>query len=363
VISSSSPKASALLPSSSSSPSSASRSTLSGGDDGGRGGSSSKAVTVKVSASQRKTAEAMEKKKAEQISAEMVRAQSLASARWNDCLLCLSSSLPLLQDNPYLCILQPPFLYDYLDSLTETLANLSSHSSSLQAVRSLLQSVYQSFIDLGKFAKYQPAFFVDDPQSIKRFIRLMEQVSHKNSDKALYPNILSLLTPTFSRLELYPTLLSCNLLTSLIAFTVNGWIPTLHTSSMIFAILEEMTTQDCVRRQLQQEGGWERLCKLTWGTEAGLTEEQQQRGQQALAWAEPDLPDDWKAAGTGNGEGGEGDEDDEDGHDNDNEAAKQHNKRQSGQRGMDGEQATGNGSEGNGMAGAPAMEVQQQTVP
>jgi hypothetical protein len=71
----------------------------------------------------------------------------------------------------------------------------------------------------------------------------------------------------------------------------------------------------------------------------------------------------WKAAGTGNGEGGEGDEDDEDEHDNDNEAARQHNKRQSGQRGMDGEQATGNGSEGNGMAGTPAMEeVQQQST-
>ena len=118
---------------------------------------------------------------------EVVRAQSLASARWSDCLLCLEQSLPLLSCNPYLCILQPAFLYDYLDSLTETLANLTAHSDELQRVRRLLHRVYASFIDVGRFAKYQPAFFIDDPPAIKRFIRLMDQVAHKNSDKAVRP--------------------------------------------------------------------------------------------------------------------------------------------------------------------------------
>ena len=291
------------LPSSSSSAASASLASPSAGKAGKAGGG-------KVSASQRRALEAAERRKAEQVSAEVARAQSLASARWNDCLQCLSSSLPLLSANPYLCILQPPFLYDYLDSLTETLANLSAHSADLHAVRALLQSVYASFVELGRFAKYQPAFFFDDPASLRRFMRLLEQVSHKNSDKALYPNILSLLTPTFSRVELYPLLAELGLLRCLLAFTVNGWIPSLHTSLMLFAIVEEMAGRDdAVRAALQQEPGWERLCKLCWGREAGLSKEQQQRGQQALAWAEPDLPDDWKAP---HGAADDGDEDDDD---------------------------------------------------
>ena len=267
---------------------------------------------VKVSASQRKAMEAVEKRKAEQVEAEVVRAQSLASLRWSDCLACLQSSLPLLADNPYLCILQPPFLHDYLDSLTETLANLHSHSQELHAVRALLQQVYQSFVDLGKFAKYQPAFYFDDAHSLRRFVRLLEQVSHKSSDKALYPNILSLLTPTLQRPQLYPQLQELGLLRCLIAFAVNGWIPSTHTSLMLFAILEEMTADEAMRRSLQQEQGWERLCKLCWGREAGLSREQQQRGQQALQWAEQDLPDDWKMHSQEHGDEGEEDEDEED---------------------------------------------------
>ena len=274
-----------------------------------------------------------ERRKADQMSAEVVRAQSLASARWSDCLLCLSSSLPLLQDNPYLLILQPPFLYDYLDSLTETLANLASHSDDLQHVRELLQRVYKSFIELGRFAKYQPAFYFDDPPSIKRFIRLMEQVSHRASDKALYPNILSLLTPTFSRVELYPMLQQHHILRCLLSFAANHWSttttlthahpyaphhsalsraadwllsipclcllllcrsPNAQTGLMLLAILEEMTADDSMRSAIQQEQGWERLCKLCWGREHGLSKEMQQRGQQALQWAEADIPEDWR---------------------------------------------------------------------
>ena len=275
---------------------------------GGAGGSARPAA-----ASTRRALDAVERRKAEQVEAEVVRAQSLASLRWSDCLQCLSSSLPLLADNPYLCILQPPFLYDYLDSLTETLANLHSHSSDLPVVRALLQAVYQSFIDLGKFAKYQPAFYFDDPHSLRRFMRLLEQVSHKSSDKALYPNILSLLTPTFQRPSLYPLLAELGLLRCLIAFAVNGWIPSTPTSLMLFAILEEMTADEGMRRSLQAEAGWERLCKLSWGREAGLSVEQQSRGQQALAWAEPELPDDWKVPATDTAEDGEEEEEEEEG--------------------------------------------------
>jgi hypothetical protein len=38
--------------------------------------------------------------------------------------------------------------------------------------------------------------------TIKRFARLLEQVAHKGTDKALFPNVLSLLGPSFAREEL-----------------------------------------------------------------------------------------------------------------------------------------------------------------
>ena len=295
-----------------------------------------------------------ERRKADQMSAEVVRAVSLASARWSDCLLCLSSSLPLLQDNPYLLILQPPFLYDYLDSLTETLANLSSHNDDLQHVRSLLQRVYGSFIELGKFAKYQPAFYFDDPGSIKRFIRLMEQVSHRASDKALYPNILSLLTPTFSRVELYPMLQQHHILRCLLSFAANSWSPNQQTGAMLLAIIEEMTADEAMRAAIQREQAWERLCKLCWGREHGLTKELQQRGQQALQWAEADMPEDWRL----------GQDDDDEGPEDGNEDSSDLNSSSGSMDGTSEERlfsGSGGGS-GSGSAAPPSLDTSSSSA-
>lgn len=40
-------------------------------------------------------------------------------------------------------------MHDYLDALTETLGNLSKHEEDLDEVRSVLQDVYEAFVDLG----------------------------------------------------------------------------------------------------------------------------------------------------------------------------------------------------------------------
>lgn len=245
----------------------------------------------------------------ELIDLELNRATQLASARWTDCLACLSSSLPIISSNPYLLVLQPPFLYDYLDSLTETLANLHNHTSDLDTVRGILQQVYNSFIDLGRFAKYQPAFFFDDANSLKRFIRLLEQVTHKNSDKALYPNILSLLTPTLARPDIYPMLLQLKLLPCLFRFAQDRWIPANAALMIIAAILNEMSQSDLMREAMLKEPGFDRLCRMASGTEPGLTREQQYLIQQAVKWHV-----DVSADGENDGEGdtnGENTNDDE----------------------------------------------------
>lgn len=55
--------------------------------------------------------------------------------RWGDCLECLKTSVAKLRQNPWLVVLEPGFIHDYLDSLTETLANLSKHENDLDKVR------------------------------------------------------------------------------------------------------------------------------------------------------------------------------------------------------------------------------------
>ena len=309
-------------------------SVLSPSAAGGEEGKTKRGKSAGGGSKARSKAEAAERRKAEQISSEVARAQSLASARWSDCLQCLSSSLPLLQANPFLCILQPAFLYDYLDSLTETLANLTQHAEELSSVRTLLHAVYNSFIDLGRFAKYQPCFFIDDCGSLKRFIRLMEQVSHRQSDKALFPNILSLLDAHLQPQRAVPLAAraaDAALPAQLRAQPVDALAAHLphdlrHTGgddaggrrhaagrgrreaaaavAAAAAASAALSGGWLVRRALQAEPGWERLCKLCWGREPGLSKEQQQRGQQALQWAEADMPDDWKQ--------GAGEEDDDD---------------------------------------------------
>jgi hypothetical protein len=67
---------------------------------------------------------------------ERKRAHERAEQRWQDCLKCLKESVPRLQSNPWLVVLEPNFIHDYLDSLTETLANLSKHEEDLEVVGS-----------------------------------------------------------------------------------------------------------------------------------------------------------------------------------------------------------------------------------
>jgi len=125
------------------------------------------------------------------LDSEIKRARELSNKRWRDCLTCLQSSVPRLKGNPWLIILEPTFIHNYLDSLTEVLANLSKHEEDLDMVRGVLQDVYEAFVDVGRFAKYQPEFYIQNPYTIKRFVRLLEQVAHRGSDKALFPNVLS----------------------------------------------------------------------------------------------------------------------------------------------------------------------------
>lgn len=213
---------------------------------------------------------------------EVKRAVARENLRWKDCLMCLKTSVPRLKDNPWLIIQEPIFIHNYLDSLTETLANLSKHEDDLDQVRVVLQFVYETFVDLGKFAMYQPTFYISHQPTVKRFVRLLEQVAHRGSDKALFPNVLSLLGPTFDRPELYDLLADCMIVNSLMSFARTSWMPTPSTLKLLLTIFKKICVSERVRTLFRDDDGFEKLRSLADGYEEGFTKEQQVLAKQAL---------------------------------------------------------------------------------
>jgi len=245
-----------------------------------------KAKQAKLRKKEKAAAEA-QRKKQEALDVEIKRARELSSRRWKDCLECLQSSVPLLKSNPWLILLEPTFIHNYLDSLTETLANLSKHEEDLDLVRTILQDVYEAFVDVGRFAKYQPSFYIQNPYTIKRFVRLLEQVAHRGSDKALFPNVLSLLGPTFEREELYETLAEARIVHSLLSFVRTDWMPSPATLSLLLAIIEQLSTSALIREVFMEDPGFPKLQLMALGKVEGFNKEQQALAQQALALYPP----------------------------------------------------------------------------
>mmetsp|Transcript_31269 Transcript_31269/g.60942 ORF Transcript_31269/g.60942 Transcript_31269/m.60942 type:complete len:260 (-) Transcript_31269:303-1082(-) len=234
---------------------------------------------------------------------EKKRVQERENQRWKDCLQNLKTAVPRLRDNPWLIVMEPNFIWDYLDSLTETLANLSKHEEDLNTVRTVLQDVYEGFVDLGRFAKGQPAFFISHPDTIKRFVRLLEQVAHKGSDKALFPNVLCLLTPTFDRPDLYDLLADAHIVNSLMSFARTDWMPTETILNLLLTIFKKLSVSARMRTLFMEDSGFEKLQAYAWGYTTikeevngkpviRFTEEEKAKAQDALAlFPAPKPPD------------------------------------------------------------------------
>jgi hypothetical protein len=224
---------------------------------------------------------------------EKQRALDRENQRWSDSLDCLKTSVTSLRGSPWLIVLEPNFIHDYLDSLTETLANLSKHENDLDKVRTVLQEVYEAFVDVGKFAKFQPAFYISNAATIKRFVRLLEQVAHRGSDKALFPNVLCLLGPTFDRPELYDLLADAHIVNSLMSFARTDWMPTPSTLNLLLSIYKKLSNSARLRTLFMDDPGFEKLQALAWGYVSGFTKEQQVAAQDSLAlFPPPKKPDD-----------------------------------------------------------------------
>jgi hypothetical protein len=223
---------------------------------------------------------------------ERKRAAERENQRWHDCLECLRVSVPQLRENPWLVINESNFIHDYLDSLTETLANLSKHEEDLDKVRTVLQDVYEAFVDVGKFAKYQPTYFIQSPQTVKRFVRLLEQVAHRGSDKALFPNVLCLLGPTFDRPHLYDLLADAHIVNSLMSFVRTDWMPTPSTLNLLLIIFKKLSVSARLRTLFMDDAGYDKLQALAWGHVDGFTKEQQILARSALElFPPPQKPD------------------------------------------------------------------------
>ncbi len=86
----------------------------------------------------------------------------------------------------------------------------------------ILQTVYVVLVDIGKFARYQPSFFLTHPHTIRLFVRLLEQVAHAKADNTLFPNVLNILLPTIAKPALYELLAEARLVTALMGFARDG---------------------------------------------------------------------------------------------------------------------------------------------
>jgi len=232
------------------------------------------AKKARIKKQKRLAAEAA-KREEDRLAEERRLIEEAANERWRNCLKCLADSVPQLLANPWLIVQEAKFIHDYLDSLTETLANLSKHEDDIDLVRTVLQDVYETFVDLGRFARCQPAFFITHPATIKRFVRLLEQVAHRGSDKALFPNVLSLLGPTLAREELYDLLADVRIVNSLLSFARTDWIPTPSTLALLLQVYEMLSCSPRMRQMFMEDTGFDKLMKLAYGYVPGFSKEQQ----------------------------------------------------------------------------------------
>lgn len=244
----------------------------------------------KLTAKQKAELERLAKEKEEE---ERKKKEEAAERRWRFCLQTLRDAGPQLKKNPWLFILEPTYIHNYLDCLTDTLANLSSHESELDEVRKVLQDVYGTFVDISKFAKFQPGYFISNPHTMRRLVRLLDQVAHRGSDKALFPNVLAILGPTFERSELYDLLADAGIVHSLMSFARTDWLPNAPTLNTLFKIFEQMTTSERVRTLFMEDPGYDKLQMMARGLIQGtFTVKQQSQAMQALRlfppWSPPE---------------------------------------------------------------------------
>jgi hypothetical protein len=212
-------------------------------------------------------------------------------AQWTSYLEALQVAAPRLRHNPWLLIQDTQFTHQYLDSLTDVLAGFRDHTDDFQRVRAVLSEVYESFVGLARFARVQPGFYITDPRTIGRFVRLLEHVAHKGSDKSLFPNVLHLLTPTLERPHLHPLLADAGLISPLMRW-VPEWMPTPETLHLLLQVFRTLSASQVMRDRFLQEPYFETLQLLSLGHKEGFSPQQQAAAQAALrAYPPPPEPD------------------------------------------------------------------------
>lgn len=228
-----------------------------------------------------------EEKKAAIEEAERVKREAHENKRWAQCLHCLRVSVPQLKTNPWRIIHEPDLIFAFLDALTEILMNFAKHTSEsdIVAVRTALQGVHGCFVDLGAFARRQPCFYISNGRTIRRFVRLLEQVGHRESDKALFPSVLSVLAPTFEQEHLHLQLAEARVVGPIMSFVRTNWMPSAETFQALMTIIEQLSVTPAMRVEITKDAGFDRLCELADDSETvkGFSQEQVAMAKNALA--------------------------------------------------------------------------------
>ncbi len=191
----------------------------------------------------------------------MKEAERQAEVRrlWHACLDELVSAAPKLRNNPWLFIQNADFVHSYLDSLTEVLTRFREHKDDFERIGAALREVYATFLDLGRFARVQPCFYLTNPRTIERCVQLLGQVAHKGSEQSLFPNVLSMLLPTVERPHLHALLANANILTPLLAWVADDWIPTPETVQIVWSMLKHLSGTPTLQSQMLSDHSFLKL--------------------------------------------------------------------------------------------------------
>lgn len=233
-----------------------------------------------------------QKRAADKAEEERKKKEDIENEKWRTGLDFMKDTMPKLRANPWIMIHQPDVINDFLEIVIDTLSNLSKHEADLDKVKKVLQEVYEGMLDIGKFARNMPGFYISHPKSLRRFVRLLEQVAHKGSDKALYPNILHLLTPTFERVHFHEYLAEIRIVTPLMSFARAVWTPTPATLNLLLTIYKTLAVTPKIREMMMEDPGFERLQQLSIGVIPEFTRDQQDWAQLALSAFPPPNVDD-----------------------------------------------------------------------
>jgi len=206
-------------------------------------------------------------------------ARNEARRQWLACLNQLEADAPKLREDPWLFVRSSDFARRLIDALKMVLDSFRDHPDDLERTSSLLKLLFETFVDLARFAKNQPGFYIVHPETVQACVKLLSSVAYKSSDRSLFPSILMLLRPTFERPHLHGMWLSAQIVPALLCWSPQpsgDWAPSDDALYLFFNTIRLLSATVEGRAYFLAHREFQTALFLARGVIEGLSPEQQQ---------------------------------------------------------------------------------------